>query len=74
MVNSYQGGKTAIYNANRVAKSFESKTRIELFEAKRQIEKLDNQVKELQQLLLKYTFTSKQKEKLEMNAERDPIM
>jgi hypothetical protein len=45
-----------------------------LSEAKRQIEKLENQIKELQQLLLKYTLTSKQKEKVEMNAERDPIM
>jgi hypothetical protein len=64
----------AIYNTNRIARSVESKTRIELNEAKRKIEKLENQVKELQSLLLKYTFTSKQKGQLEMNADKDPIM
>ena len=58
-VNENLAGEAALYNSNRVARSVESKTRIELSEARMQIEKLQSYIKELQSMLQKYTLTAK---------------
>lgn len=73
VLNPYEN-KIARYSSLRVVKSQATKTEIELLDARRKIEKLEARVKELQKILLSYTFTSKQQESIDFNSERDEIM
>lgn len=66
--------RPAFYSVNRQVKSIESKTLLELSEAKQKIKKLEMQVKELQKNLQKHTLMKSQSEQFNMNSEHDYIM